>query len=154
MANYTIITNVFDRAFAPFGPWAARVVYTGPNGKNKSGMSSKWWEVRVTAGGRAEVNFGKIGSLGRTEPMVMGSVEAFTSLREKIVKGYRFDLSFKGPRKAPPLAHLDAPFNRINAIFRTDQPNARCVDADGLTVCLIPDSEARDLISRFPDLMP
>lgn len=166
MAEDFVILTVAYGPTGSRGSWAARLVYRGPNENNKSGTSAKWWRV-VCRNGRAEINFGKLGSAGRSSPLIKSASEALEVLRAKVREGYVFDPTFRvsdafiaamevkgwGAPKAP-LAHLGAPFDRIVYVRHGLDAKSYAFDANEEIVCVIPRSEAETLLRQYPDLSP
>lgn len=70
--------------------WSLRLTYCGPNERNLSGRSDKWWTLEKRSDGLVEINFGATGAAGRAEPVVKSVAEGVKTLREKLAKGYTF----------------------------------------------------------------
>ncbi len=77
------------RKFLSGLPWNIRLEFRGSNYNNASGQSSKWWEARGDGGSDAYINWGKIGSSGRSTPMLKGASNTlYTVAYDKIREGY------------------------------------------------------------------
>ena len=80
-------------------PWAAMLVYSGPNSNTLRGYSDKWWSISSITPTMVSINHGAAGKSGRSEPFVKYIAEGLSVLREKLGKGYVFQ----------PLAHVPEP---------------------------------------------
>jgi predicted DNA-binding WGR domain protein len=71
--------------------WRIRLVWDGPNPKNASGWSNKYWQVTHRAGdGHVEIRYGALGSRGqRGIERPLG--DGLTRARKKLRKAYDYD---------------------------------------------------------------
>jgi hypothetical protein len=66
--------------------WRVRLEYVGPNPKNKSKRSSKFWSASGLGRGDASVAFGTIGSVGTYQPSHYAA--AIDKIYQKLARGY------------------------------------------------------------------
>lgn len=108
-------------------PWRILLTFQGSNYNNISGKSDKWWTAYGDGSGRAFINFGKSGSLGRAEPVESSVYEAIQKAHTKVHEGYQTYIAPK-PTAAPPpvkktipleILNLPAPFCDIRMVRAT-----------------------------------
>lgn len=110
------------RAAAKRGnPFCVRYEYSGYNGANASGRSSKFWcYERTTHDGPIHVRYGKIGTYGQVRNEGLSFYDACDRADKKVAKGYlkvSMQTDTPTPAALPPLsewaATMPAPFNTI-----------------------------------------
>jgi predicted DNA-binding WGR domain protein len=101
------------RKFHSNQPWKIRLEFRGSNYNNASGQSSKWWEARGDGGKEAGVNWGKIGSSGRSTPVLKSASDIlYDTAPDKIREGYvevNLNTPLKSTVKLVPLELLALP---------------------------------------------
>ena len=141
---------------AEFGKkWTLTLIYKGPNEKNLSGHSNKWWSMSGTGTGRVEINFGAAHSMGRSTPVTKTYSEAMKVLNEKLFKGYTFftPTPVTTASHMKPLAGMGAPFcNIVKLLFSDNGTPVDALDESGRVVVRIPLDTARSLAKQYPDL--
>jgi hypothetical protein len=68
-------------------PWKVRLEYRGQS-KRTGGWSEKWWSLSGNGSGSVEVNHGKIGSNGRSNPFVFDLTKGIETMHKKLDDGY------------------------------------------------------------------
>ena len=138
-------------------PFIIRAEYVGPNSKNVSGWSSKFWIIeREYKGAEIQIRYGGIGAYGTVAKRGIRFYDALDRLAKKEADGYRvvsrcaelpthrpdaIALRIEKDRAAAILAWastLPAPFDTIRALT----PEGVATDANGAVVCTLPPAEA------------
>jgi len=151
LATHTDIRN----AAADGRAFCVRAEYSGYNGANASGRSSKFWcYERPQEGEDIRIRYGRIGTYGRVTNHGIGLYEALERLHKKEAKGYRIVLCQAEPArtKAPPVpailawaSTLPAPFNQIRGLT----PEGVATDESGALVCTLPPAEAARILGSL-----
>lgn len=148
------LSDCYDQRDSSSG-WTVRVHYKGPNEDNLSGVSSKWWSMCGGDPSRVEINFGKTGSIGRSEPCRSTFSQGMKVLQEKLAKGYQFKT-----RPKSGLVGLPSPFCDIHGFaFTGTNPDGTArsdpkgsisaVDKDGVVLMRLEVQTARDLCEKY-----
>jgi predicted DNA-binding WGR domain protein len=135
-------------------PWKVRLEYRG-NNKRTGAYSEKWWSVSGDGSGSVEVNHGKIGSRGRSNPFVFDLGKGLTTMEKKISDGYESATGAytEMPAVTPATTHAELP--GIYRDVRRIVPGAAdgsyiALDSEGSEVCRLTETGARKMISISP----
>ncbi len=152
LATHTDIRN----AAADGRAFCVRYEYSGYNGANASGRSSKFWcYERPYNGAPIQVRYGKIGTGGQTRNQGISLWDARERADKKEDKGYRKVWmqaeapAAPTPAALPPLsewaATMPAPFNTITAI----DSSGRATNASGQLVCQMAAADANTIRAQY-----
>ncbi len=127
--------------------------YSGYNGANASGRSSKFWcYERERQGAPIQVRYGKIGTVGQIRNQGISLWDAKERASKKEAKGYSMvSMQVEAPPTAalPPLsewaATMPAPFNTITAI----DSSGRATNASGQLVCQMAAADANTIRAQY-----
>jgi len=126
-------------------PFRITLEYVGPNPKNRSRWSEKFWEVlcRDPASGYVTVRWGKIGSNGQSQTKLW--VHIRSRVQEKLDEGYKYaDSTQDGmpaprpqpqpapqPQPQPVKVTLSGPYALIRQLVQVDTNTYRALDENG-----------------------
>lgn len=122
-------------------PWHIRLVNT----TNRSAF----WEAWGKGDGRAYINWGKLGTSGRSSPMSKSAWQAFDTAREKTnKKGYYNDPTSLSKPPARRKKVLPPPFDKVRKIemSKTDTHGV-AYDASGNRMMKLPKATVQQLIA-------
>lgn len=112
-------------------PFRIQLTFRGPNSRNTSGWSEKWWEISYSGSGpMMECNYGAVGSRGRAVPLSYPWLKAINKYHEKINKGYR-QVSGTLTQTPPPVLTLIGPFMDIRELRQKDDDHFEAYDETG-----------------------
>lgn len=139
------------RKFLSGLPWNIRLEFRGSNYNNASGQSSKWWEARGDGGSDAYINWGKIGSSGRSTPVLKSASDIlYDTAPDKIREGY-VEVNVNTPLKDKPvpieLLSLPEPYSLIRMIILSAD-NYRAYDEVGNFLLQFEEAGAMALIEK------
>ncbi len=107
--------QVARNAYREGKPWRVRLEYYD----RFSSTRAKWWEASGDGTVSAQVNWGKIGSPGRSSPSRATALTIlYTTIGEKLRGGYMI-IQAKSPKKS--LADLPKPYCEIDHIMLRDE---------------------------------
>jgi predicted DNA-binding WGR domain protein len=132
-------------------PWAVRVEYRGYNDDNKSGRSSKFWEIFSSGNGRVFCNWGALGTAGRSSPMeIEGFMEAYDKCCEKRAKGYRYmtGTQIQLPKAPTSVSELPEPYRSIRRLVDLGNGFFRAEDSGNQLIMEL-DREGKSQLMQF-----
>jgi predicted DNA-binding WGR domain protein len=135
-------------------PWKVRLEYRGTS-KRTGAYSEKWWSVSGDGSGSVEVNHGKIGSRGRSNPFVFDLGKGLTTMEKKINDGYE---CAAGAAENPPVVTPTTTHAELPGIYRDVRrivPAAAdgsyiAMAGDGSEICRLTTAGARKMLSLSP----
>lgn len=139
-------------------PWRVRLEFVGSNDKNKSGYSSKFWEVSGVGWDHVQASWGPIGGTPQSTDLEYRKVGS--KVTEKLRKGYVFARGSadsasaapspppSSPPSAPPTPSEPNPYDEIAMIKEAEGGVYSAYDEDGNYLMKLPRSAVDELKKR------